>query len=101
MNQHFQFTRYVYEESEVEIALIIAILNKTDDALFWAYELYYSGFQHETLDKLLNFYNEIYQKLVDNGWNKVSIGEYEKRSEKSNGENSRSKEEEFIWKNYQ
>ncbi len=59
MNEHFQFTRYMYEKSEVEIALIIAILNKTDDALFWAYELYYSGcitdFNRTIMENILRF----------------------------------------------
>jgi hypothetical protein len=57
------FTRYLYSKEDVIHSLFIALLDKNcDEALFWAYELYYSGFQHETLDKLLNFYNEIYEK---------------------------------------
>jgi hypothetical protein len=57
------FTRYLYSKEDVIHSLFIALLDKNcDEALFWAYELYYSGFQRETLDKLLNFYNEIYKK---------------------------------------
>jgi len=63
MNEHFQFTRYMYEKSEVEIALIIAILNKTDDALFWAYELYYSGCITELIELLWKIYYDFYATL--------------------------------------
>jgi len=63
MNEHFQFTRYMYEKSEVEIALIIAILNKTDDALFWAYELYYSGCITELIVLLWKIYYDFYATL--------------------------------------
>ena len=63
MNEHFQFTRYMYEESEVEIALIIAILNKTDDALFWAYELYYSGCIPQLITLLWKIYYDFYATL--------------------------------------
>jgi len=63
MNEQFQFTRYMYEESEVEIALIIAILNKTDDALFWAYELYYSGCITQLIELLWKIYYDFYATL--------------------------------------
>ena len=63
MNDHFQFTRYVYEESEVEIALVIALLNKTDDALFWAYELYYSGYITNLIELLWKIYYDFYATL--------------------------------------
>ena len=41
------FTRYLYIKDEVKSALLISILNKSDDAIFWAYELYYSGNKNE------------------------------------------------------
>jgi hypothetical protein len=63
MNDSFQFTRYMYEKSEVEIALIIAILNKTDDALFWAYELYYSGCITHLIELLWKIYYDFYATL--------------------------------------
>lgn len=57
------FTRYLYSKEDVIHSLFIALLDKNcDEALFWAYELYYSGFQEETLEILLKFYNEIYEK---------------------------------------
>ena len=63
MSDHFQFTRYVYEKSEVEIALLIALLNKTDDALFWAYELYYSGYISNLIELLWKIYYDFYATL--------------------------------------
>jgi hypothetical protein len=38
-NSGLVFTRYLYIKDEVKIALLISILNKSDDAIFWAYEL--------------------------------------------------------------
>jgi hypothetical protein len=57
------FTRYLYSKEDVVRSLFIALLNKkTDEALFWAYEIYYSGFQHEIMEIILRMYNEIYEK---------------------------------------
>jgi hypothetical protein len=39
-----QFTRYLYAKDEVQLSLVLSILNKDDDALFWACELFHSGF---------------------------------------------------------
>ena len=41
MNYDLQFTRYLYEKDEVKLSLIISILNKKEEAIFWAYELFY------------------------------------------------------------
>jgi hypothetical protein len=39
------FTRYLYEKTEVLHSLLFALLDHCrEEALFWAYELYYSGF---------------------------------------------------------
>ena len=48
---------------------------------------------------LSGYDNEIYNKLLDNGWRKMFLGEYDKRSEKAINE-SRNKGKEFIWINY-
>jgi len=48
---------------------------------------------------LSGYDNEIYNKLLNNGWKKVFLGEYDKRSEKAINE-SRSKGQEFVWINY-
>jgi hypothetical protein len=49
---------------EVKVALLCAILEKREDAaLFWAYELYYSGYEKETMDMLWQVYHDFYYTL--------------------------------------
>ena len=60
----FALTRYLYAVDEVKVALLCAILEKREDAaLFWAYELYYSGYEKETLDMLWQVYHDFYYTL--------------------------------------
>lgn len=71
------FTRYLYSKIDVKQSMLLALLERqTDEALFWAYELYYSGFQHDCFDFVINIYEELYsldnpglrapiQKLID------------------------------------
>ena len=48
-------TRYLYFKDDVLCSLFFSILNKEkDEALFWAYELYYSGYEEETVEYLLS-----------------------------------------------
>jgi len=55
------FTRYLYSKEEVKHSLLISMLDKNhDEALFWGYELYYSGFQEETFEYLMDIYHEFY-----------------------------------------
>jgi hypothetical protein len=63
MNKEIQFTRYLYEKDEVKLALILCILNKKEEAIFWAYELYYSGFQSELVDVFWSLYYYFYYTL--------------------------------------
>lgn len=57
------FTRYLYSKEDVIHSMFISLLDKNiDEALFWAYELYYSGFQEETIECLLRHYYEIYEQ---------------------------------------
>lgn len=63
-NTIFVFTRYLYEKDEVKIALLIALLNKKEDeAVFWAYELYHSGFVCELVNILWKIYYDFYATL--------------------------------------
>jgi hypothetical protein len=62
-SNEIQFTRYLYEKDEVKLALIISILNKKEEAVFWAYELYYSGFVNELAQLFLNIYYDFYASL--------------------------------------
>lgn len=57
------FTRYLYIKQEVKLALLACLLNKKDDALFWAYELYYSGFVYELCETIFKFYYDFYAML--------------------------------------
>ena len=58
------FTRYLYIKSDVDISLLISILDKKNDAaLFWAFELIYSGFYIETVSLLWRIYFEFYATL--------------------------------------
>jgi len=57
-------TRYLYIKEEVMTSLVISILEKNrEEALFWAYELYWSGFQEETFEFLMSFYSEMFESL--------------------------------------
>lgn len=58
-----QFTRYLFIKEEVRIALLLAILNKNDDAIFWAYELYYSGYKHELFHLIWKIYYDFFATL--------------------------------------
>ena len=63
MNKEIQFTRYLYEKDEVKLALALCILNKKEEAVFWAYELYYSGFQSELVAMFWSLYYDFYYTL--------------------------------------
>jgi hypothetical protein len=68
------YTRYLYGKLEVKQSLLIALLDKhLDEALFWAYELYYSGFTDDVFSYVVNIYEEFYsienpnlRKAIDN-----------------------------------
>ena len=57
------FTRYLYLKDEVKISLLISILNKHTDAIFWGYELFYSGFQLELFELLWTIYYDFFATL--------------------------------------
>ena len=63
MNPQCVLTRYLYAKDEVELALLVAILNKSDDSLFWAYELHYSGFTQELFQLLRKIYYDFFATL--------------------------------------
>ena len=49
MSSQLQFTRYLYAKDEVEVSFLTSLLKKNDRALFWAYELFYSGYDLSSL----------------------------------------------------
>ena len=60
----FRFSRYLYEVDEVKLSLMMSILDKRrDEALFWAFELFHSGFITELGDLLLSIYDNFYATL--------------------------------------
>lgn len=61
--EDFVFTRYLYEKTEVKLALLVSLLKKKNDALFWAYEIYYSGFVDELIHLLWKIYYDFYATL--------------------------------------
>ena len=64
MSKEIIFTRYLYEKAEVEIALVLSLLaKKEEEALFWAYELYYSGFYTQLIHLLWNIYFDFYASM--------------------------------------
>jgi len=63
MTTKFKFTRYLYELEEVSIALMISLLNNDEEVLFWAYELYYSGFKQELVELIWKIYYNFYSSL--------------------------------------
>ena len=64
MSNVIQFTRYLYEKDEVKLSLIMCILNeKESEAVFWAYELYHSGFKLELIDLFWCLYYDFYYTL--------------------------------------
>ena len=52
------FTRYLYNYNDAKYSLILAILKGSDfnEILFWADEIYHSGFKDELWQLLIKFY---------------------------------------------
>jgi len=76
------FTRYLYHVIGVKQSLLLSIMDKnTKESLFWAYEMYYSGFEKETLEYLETMYENFYKlenpdmkKLFSQPKNEILIG---------------------------
>ena len=58
-----QLTRYLYIKDEVKLSILISLLKKNHQALFWAYEFYYSGFKTELWEFLWAVYFQFYATL--------------------------------------
>ena len=57
------FTRYLYDKTEVLHSLLFALLDRQrDEALFWTYELYFSGFENELAEWLRWAYYTFYSE---------------------------------------
>jgi hypothetical protein len=56
-----EFTRYLYSKIEVKQSMLLAMLeHNSDEALFWAYELYFSGPSDACFEYAANIYEDIY-----------------------------------------
>lgn len=56
------FTRYLYEYSHVKYSMAGAILDgEREEALFWAYELFHSGFQEDVWDLVIEIYQMYFE----------------------------------------
>lgn len=63
MTDQLVLTRYLYNKRQVNQSLIISLLeHQTQEALFWAYELYHSGFQYFIFKFMSKIYNMFYKK---------------------------------------
>jgi hypothetical protein len=52
-----KFTRYLYEFNQVKYSLYYSLLDrKREESLFWAYELYHSGFKYDAWCSVRDFY---------------------------------------------
>lgn len=72
-------TRYLYNKSSVILSLRNAIHDRSyDPAIFWAYELYYSGFEKETISIL----SDIYKKRFSTNHPKLGLYIRKKIAEK-------------------
>lgn len=56
-------TRYLYLKDEVKLALLVSLLTKNPVSIFWAYELYYSGFEKELFELIWQIYFDFYATL--------------------------------------
>jgi len=64
MEEEKIMTRYLYLKDEVKISLMFSLLNgKDEEALFWAFELYNSGFFKELEKYLWQLYYDFYFTL--------------------------------------
>jgi len=55
-------TRYLYSKIEVKQSMLVALLERNiDEALFWAYELYFSKFEDELYQYVISIYEYFYQ----------------------------------------
>ena len=54
-------TRYLYIKEDVLMSLLISILEKEyDESLFWASELYFSGYEQETVEYIYAIYMNLF-----------------------------------------
>jgi hypothetical protein len=63
MSRQVELTNLLYIKDEVVVSLITSLLNKSEKAIYWAYELYYSGLEEELFDILSKVYYYFFYTL--------------------------------------
>ena len=62
-----EFSRYLYEKSDIQASFINTLLKgETDAAIFWISELFLSGWHQETIDLLFQVYYDFYYIYYSN-----------------------------------
>ena len=60
-------TRYLYNKEHVEYSLFLSLLNRDkEQAKFWIYELYHSGFKQECFELVWKLYYQLYAGFFAN-----------------------------------
>jgi hypothetical protein len=80
------FTRYLYVINDVYLSLFNSIIKGggKQEAIFWAFELYFSGFKHEVWDFLLSLYKEHFEKYNSQRFKTFLYKKYELWKENTN-----------------
>lgn len=80
MSSLLLFTRYLYEKEYVKSALTLSLLNyEKDAALFWAFELFYSGYIHEVFHHVITIYYDYYF-LLNTAFEKYIVKQVEEKT---------------------
>jgi len=77
------FSRYLYPKDEIEVNILINLLKRNEEqALFWGYELYHSGFHKDFVDLIWKIYylfystiNPSFDKFLATKMNQVELDE--------------------------
>jgi len=73
-------TRYLYPKHNVEFSLCVSLFKKdAEQSKFWAYEMYYSDYKKQTVEYLVELYQEFYSE--DEYKPKIMAFLHKKRSE--------------------
>lgn len=76
------FTRYLYPKEQVNHSLLVALLEKqVDEAMFWTYELYHSGFKAELYQYIYSIYETFYKSSNSAALSKCIVDFYDKWSQ--------------------
>jgi len=68
------FTRYLFIKQNCYWTLLLNILNKAkNESLYWAYELYYSGFEKEIIMFIMNIFNIFYVNTTSISFKNIII----------------------------